>query len=192
MPETSPKTASPPESKEPIMLKPTVPNRDSLLNDAAPNRRLREDQAGGAKGLRTSSVGNGAETVIGPDTLFEGKVVAQGELRIDGTFVGEIASTHRVIVGTAGKIEATIEAKEMIVSGRVYGNLKILERLEILATGELFGDLDIQPGCLIIEKGARLEGRCSMGMGKEAARAHPPQAAPRAQTARVEQPEQMV
>ena len=110
--------------------------------------------------------------------MFEGKALAQGELRIDGTFKGEIASSHRVIVGTSGKVDATVEAKIMIISGRVVGNLKILERLEIQATGELHGDLEIQPGCLIIEKGARLEGRCTMGLGKKADAPRPAGAAP--------------
>ncbi|HUT24138.1 MAG TPA: polymer-forming cytoskeletal protein, partial [Sumerlaeia bacterium] len=115
--------------------------------------------------------------VISGDTVFEGKALSQGELRINGTFKGEIVSNSRVIVGTAGKLEATIEAKTMVISGRVVGNLRIQERLELLSTGELYGDLETQPGALIIEKGARLEGRCSMGLAepkKEAApvRAH--------------------
>ncbi|HBF33189.1 TPA: cell shape determination protein CcmA, partial [Candidatus Sumerlaeota bacterium] len=53
------------------------------------------------------------------------------------------------------------------ISGKVVGNLRISERLEVLATGEVFGDLETQPGALIIEKGAKIEGRLSMGLKSE-------------------------
>jgi cytoskeletal protein CcmA (bactofilin family) len=117
-----------------------------------------------------SGARSGNETVISGDTFIEGKILAKGELVIDGGFKGEIVSSSRVIVGTAGKVEGTVEAKAMVVSGRVVGNLHILERLELLSTGELYGDLLTQPGALIIEKGARLEGRCSMGLSPDNAR----------------------
>lgn len=114
------------------------------------------------------------QTVISPDTTVEGKIHAKGELRVEGNFRGEIHSSSRVVVGQGGKVEATIEAKSMVISGQVVGNLHISERLELLSTGEIFGDLETQPGALIIEKGAKLEGRCTMGAEQEV------QATPRA------------
>ena len=107
------------------------------------------------------------ETIIGVDTMVEGKIQAKSELKINGGFKGEIISSDRILVGTSGRVEATIEAKCMTISGRVVGNHRISERLEILATGEVFGDLETQPGALIIEKGAKIEGRLSMGLKTE-------------------------
>lgn len=105
---------------------------------------------------------NNATTVIHADTLIEGKIHAKNELQLDGRFKGEIFSSSRVIVGTGGNLEASVEANSMVISGKVTGNLRISDRLELLSTGELVGDLETQPGALIIEKGARLEGRCNM------------------------------
>jgi len=138
----------------------------TLLEELNPKRRNNPEANPG----EPASSSNGNETIISGDTVFEGKVLAQAELRVDGTFKGEITSSSRVIVGTAGKVEATVEAKSMVVSGCVVGNLMVHERLEILSTGEVYGDLETQPGALIIEKGARLEGRCSMGLDTEKAR----------------------
>ena len=155
-----------PPRKETIMdTKPN--NKATLLQDSAPVRRFTpEDAPVTSSGVSRQPVGAG-ETVISGETTIEGKIIAQAELRIDGTFKGEIVSDSRVIVGTAGKVEGTVQAKTMVVSGRVVGNLKVHERLELQSTGELFGDLETQPGALIIEKGARLEGRCTMGIKKD-------------------------
>jgi len=134
--------------------------KSTPLEETLQKRRAAED-AGGPGAPRHPS---GNETFISPDTVIEGKILAKGELRIDGTFKGEILSSDRVLVGTGGKLEANVEARAMVVSGRVVGNVRILERLELLSTGEMYGDLETQPGALIIEKGARIEGRCSMGL----------------------------
>lgn len=134
---------------------------NSLMDEMSPKRQQTNASPGPGSGAATSG---GSETFVSGDTVIEGRIEAKNELRIDGTFKGEVKSNSRVVVGTAGKLEATVEAKTLVVSGRVVGNLKVHERLELLSTGEIFGDLETQPGALIIEKGARLEGRCTMGL----------------------------
>ena len=163
-------TAAEPAANKEKPMEQTVAPKTSLADLTATKRRPASEET-------SPAARSGNETVISGDTFVEGKILAKGELCIDGGFKGEIVSSSRVIVGTAGKVEGTVEAKAMVVSGRVVGNLHILERLELLSTGELYGDLQTQPGALIIEKGARLEGRCSMGLSPEGARgAKAPQA----------------
>jgi len=137
----------------------------TLLEDAEPHRRSSAQENSATAAQRGLSRGEG-QTLISADTIVEGRVTAKSEIRIDGTFKGEIISDDRIVVGTSGDVEATVEAAGMVISGRVVGNLKIRERLELLSTGEIYGDLEIQPGALIIEKGAKLEGRCTMGLEK--------------------------
>lgn len=139
-------------------------SKSSLL-DIMPSKHRGPEGAPSTPGSTASAGGN--ETHISGDTSIEGKVIAKGELIIDGHFSGDIKSSSRVVVGTAGKVEGTVEAKSLVVSGRVIGNLKVQERLELLSTGELFGDMETHPGALIIEKGARLEGKCSMGLSPD-------------------------
>ena len=147
---------------------------NTLMEDMSPKR-----QQGAPAPQQQAASGGAGETFVSGDTVIEGTIYAKSELRIDGTFKGEVKSNNRVVVGTAGKLEATVEAKSLVVSGRVVGNLKVHERLELLSTGEIFGDLQTQPGALIIEKGARLEGRCTMGLdekeGGKPASSTPPQ-----------------
>lgn len=175
--EPRPPAPEPAPDKEKPMEQTAAP-KTTLGDMMATKRRTVEEVSPAA----SSGARSGNETIISGDTFIEGKILAKGELVIDGGFKGEIVSSSRVIVGTAGKVEGTVEAKAMVVSGRVVGNLHILERLELLSTGELYGDLQTQPGALIIEKGARLEGRCSMGLSPETARgaktAQPPAAQP--------------
>ena len=115
---------------------------------------------------RNSTVG----TVIGDDTKIDGKVTSKGTLRIDGEVKGEVKAVDTIIVGPSGKVNASLEAKVVTISGKVHGNIMALERLELQPTCEIMGDVQTAEGSLIIESGARLEGKCSMGFDKPADR----------------------
>ena len=160
-----PKSSDAPSPRKENQMDNQQKPKGSLL-DIMPSKRKggTERPAGAAPSAPPSSPGGG--TFINGDTVIEGKIMAQGELCIDGTFKGDLISSGRVVVGTAGKVEGTVESKSLVLSGKVTGNLHILERLELLSTGELVGDLQTQPGALIIEKGARFEGRCAMGVSE--------------------------
>jgi len=105
------------------------------------------------------------ETVIGEDTtIIGGKIVSKGTLRIDGRVEGEVQAEEAIVVGPTGAVKANIAARSVAISGKVYGNVFAAERLEIQPTGEVHGDVQMAAGALIIEGGAKLEGRCLMGL----------------------------
>jgi cytoskeletal protein CcmA (bactofilin family) len=172
----APENPDPSPKEKPMEQK--AEKKNALL-DVMPSKRRPGSSDGSASPAPAAPTRSGNETFISGETVIEGKIQAQGELCVDGTFKGEIISSSRVLVGTAGKLEGTVKAKSLVISGKVIGNLHITERLELLSTGELYGDLETQPGALIIEKGARLEGHCSMGLGNEE---KPRQAAPAQQS----------
>lgn len=134
-------------------------SKNSLLDIMPAKRRAEGESARAVPATKSEGA-----TFINSDTIIEGKILAKNEVCIEGGFKGDIISKHHVVVGQSGKVEGTVEAKTMVLCGQVVGNLRILERLEMQATGQLLGDLETQPGALIIEKGARLHGHCSMGM----------------------------
>ena len=140
------------------MVAPQTP-KNTLLEPAP----IRSSSSGGLSGSGLGAARSMPNTYISQETVIEGKIMAQNEVVIDGSFKGDIISNTQVVVGKNGRLEGSVEAKAMMVCGQVVGNLHILERLEIQSTGEVFGDLETQPGALIIEKGARLEGHCVMG-----------------------------
>jgi cytoskeletal protein CcmA (bactofilin family) len=138
----------------------TPPTTKNTLLEPAP---VRSAPTAGASAPGLGATRSMPNTYISHETVIEGKIMAQNEVVIDGSFKGDIISNTQVVVGKNGRLEGSVEAKAMMVCGQVVGNLHILERLEIQSTGEVYGDLETQPGALIIEKGARLEGHCVMG-----------------------------
>ena len=130
--------------------------------------------------LRRTGSGT-VETVIGEDTtIVGGKITSKGTLRIDGHVEGEVQAEEAVVVGPTGTVKANIVARSVAISGKVFGSVLAQERLEIQPTGEIHGDVKMAAGALTIESGAKLEGRCIMGIGdkvREPAMPPPPQAA---------------
>ena len=100
--------------------------------------------------------------LLGAGTEYEGKLVFQGRVRIDGRFVGEIHGDEILILGGSAEVHANVEVGTLIVNGgRLYGDVVARQVVEIHAPGEVHGD--IQTPQLFIEKGVVFEGQCAMG-----------------------------
>lgn len=112
----------------------------------------------GALGVKKESVG----TVLGESCSIEGKVVCGGTLRIDGKFEGEIVARETLIIGPSARVSADLTAKSIIVNGKVNGNIHGEERVEVQASGEVVGNIETLPGSLIVESGAKIDGKCMM------------------------------
>ena len=85
----------------------------------------------------------------------KGDISGHEDLFIEGEVQGSIRLTDgTVVVGPNGRVTAEVEAREIIVRGKVRGNLHGLERVEIGATGEVGGDvvtrrLSVQEGAIV-------------------------------------------
>jgi cytoskeletal protein CcmA (bactofilin family) len=74
--------------------------------------------------------------------LIKGEVRGTDDLYIDGEVRGTIELTNgRVTIGPHGKISADVDAREIIVRGKVSGSLLGRDRVEIGSTGEVNGDI---------------------------------------------------
>jgi cytoskeletal protein CcmA (bactofilin family) len=74
--------------------------------------------------------------------LIKGEIHGREDLYIDGEVQGSIRiSDGRVTVGPHAKITADVEAREIIVRGKVKGALRGRDRVEVGSTGEVFGDI---------------------------------------------------
>lgn len=109
-------------------------------------------------------------TLLGKDTLWKGEVNAgTNSLRIEGRLEGTIFSDGEVTVAPSGVVVGTINAKHLVVTGRVEGTFKILECLEIHGTGCVEGDVEV--GSLVVDEGGTLQGTCTRrGATKEGAK----------------------
>ena len=100
------------------------------------------------------------DTLIGKNTVFEGKLSATGGIKVEGTVRGTIDCEGVVIVGVGGRIEADITSATAIIGGEVIGNITAHDRLEIISKGKVQGD--ITTAHLVIEDGVIFEGSCHM------------------------------
>jgi cytoskeletal protein CcmA (bactofilin family) len=97
---------------------------------------------------------------LGKGVVFDGKLILNGSVRIEGEFKGEITGDGTLTVGEDAKIEADITVNNIYIFGTVYGNLKIGETAEIGSTGKFTGTLTTS--ALIVQEGAAIEGDCKM------------------------------
>jgi cytoskeletal protein CcmA (bactofilin family) len=80
--------------------------------------------------------------IITSTILIKGEVHGTDDLYIDGEVQGTIhLSNGRVTIGPHGKIAADVDAREIIVRGKVTGALRGRDRVEIGSTGEVRGDI---------------------------------------------------
>lgn len=96
------------------------------------------------------------ETIIGKETIIEGKIKLPTSLRIDGKVYGEIECEGNVYIGKSGYTEPAIKAKNVIVAGEANGVIKATEKVQIHTKGKIAGDIHSQG--LIIEDGGVFNG----------------------------------
>jgi cytoskeletal protein CcmA (bactofilin family) len=100
------------------------------------------------------------DTLIGSKTVFEGILISNESICIEGTIKGNVECKGSVVVGQGGKVKADITAENAFIGGQVNGNIKTKNRLEITSTGRVRGD--IETACLVIAEGVIFEGSCHM------------------------------
>ena len=103
------------------------------------------------------------ETIIGPDTRFQGNVRSKGYVRVDGEIDGSV-SAEGVIIGEKAVVTGDITAKMVFVGGKVTGNVTAAAALELQPKGQIRGD--IRTAQLSIVDGAVFEGQCVMAADK--------------------------
>ena len=107
-----------------------------------------------------TSSGGQINALLGKGSEFEGKLVFQGTVRIDGKFKGEIISSDKLLIGEHAEVDAEIKVDSVIIGGNVTGNIEAKSRVEIHAPARLKGN--IKTPTLVIEEGVLFDGSCSM------------------------------
>ncbi|MFD1039300.1 polymer-forming cytoskeletal protein [Virgibacillus byunsanensis] len=79
------------------------------------------------------------ETIIGPETVIEGKIKLPTSLRIDGKIYGEVECQGDIFIGKDGYVEPTIKAKNINIAGEVRGDLYTTEKVYVQPKGKLIG-----------------------------------------------------
>jgi cytoskeletal protein CcmA (bactofilin family) len=100
-------------------------------------------------------------TTIGPDIQVSGRVEGEEDLRIEGRIDGAISLTETVFVEASGVVVAQVEARDVVVSGIVIGDVTATNSVTLNSGAKLVGN--IAAPRLIIADGAAFRGEVTMG-----------------------------
>ncbi|RPI35369.1 MAG: polymer-forming cytoskeletal protein [Nitrospiraceae bacterium] len=99
------------------------------------------------------------ESFIGCNSAFKGDVDSKGTLRVDGVVEGNI-SADWVIVGEKARITGNVTARGIVVGGKIDGNLKAKEIVEIKSKGQIKGEITSKK--LVVAEGGIFDGKSMM------------------------------
>lgn len=97
---------------------------------------------------------------IGAGTSITGDITCSGDIRIDGSLVGNLTVQGKVVVGTSGVIKGEITCKNSQIEGKIEGKISVTELLSLKSTSSILGDIITRK--LAIEPGAIFSGNCKM------------------------------
>ena len=127
------------------------------------------------------------QATIGRSVIIKGEVSGAESLFIDGRVEGTITFPEsRVTIGRNGNVAANINAKEVVIMGKVQGNVECADRLDLRSDGALTGDVITHR--ISVEEGAILKGGVEVRTPEKKAQ---PQAQPKQEAPKPEPPKAM-
>jgi cytoskeletal protein CcmA (bactofilin family) len=106
------------------------------------------------------------QATIGRSLVIKGEVSGAESLYIDGRIEGKISvPDNRVTIGRNGSVQANISAREVVVMGKVSGNIECSDRVDIRSEGSVTGDVSTMR--IIVEEGAILKGGIEVRSGEQ-------------------------
>jgi len=107
---------------------------------------------------------------LGASLEIKGQITGAEDLQIDGKVDGPISlNGHELTVGSTARLNSEIHAGEVVVYGKVVGNLHARGRVDIKKDGSITGD--ISSARISIEDGAHFKGRIEIDPAKSQAAA---------------------
>ena len=95
---------------------------------------------------------------IGKSVVIKGELSGSEDLYLDGQVEGSIAlKGNSLTVGPNGSVKASVEAKGVVVQGKLEGNVQASDRVELRKSAVVTGDIATQR--ISIEEGAYLKGK---------------------------------
>src|ERR1700689_3033855 len=95
---------------------------------------------------------------IGKSVVVKGELSGSEDLYVDGHVEGSISlKGNSLTVGPNGQVKANVDAKGVVVQGKLDGNIQASERVEIRKSAVMNGDISTQR--ISIEEGAFLKGK---------------------------------
>ena len=94
---------------------------------------------------------------IGKSVIIKGELSGSEDLFLDGEVEGNIdLQDHNLTIGPHGRVRANVTAKDVVIHGKVDGNIHGTDRVELKRSAVLSGDISTQR--IVIEDGAYFKG----------------------------------
>lgn len=117
------------------------------------------------------------QATIGRSLVIKGEISGAEALYVDGRIEGKISlPNNRVTIGRNGIVQANIVAAEVVVMGKVNGNIECSDRIDIRSEGSVTGDVSTIR--ISVEDGAILKGGVEVRSGGQKQQNQAPQAKP--------------
>jgi cytoskeletal protein CcmA (bactofilin family) len=101
---------------------------------------------------------NSATAFLGATLTIQGEITSEEDLQIDGKVRGRISlQGRRLTIGRTAELNSEVTAGEVVVYGKLTGNLCARDRVEIKKDGSVIGDITTTR--VSIEDGADFKGR---------------------------------
>jgi len=105
--------------------------------------------------------------LLGRGTQFEGKLLFEGRVRVDGHFRGDIQGEDVLVIGEGAHIVGTIEVATCIVTaGLVEADIRARDAIELYSPAKVTGNLHAP--AIFIDRGVQFQGNCKMAPLDEA------------------------
>ena len=141
------------KKKDAKQEQPTIPEKTE-------EPKLTDDSKSGFKKVNESRKESRMANLT-QDAEIKGTIKFGEAMKIDGNFEGELISDNgELVVGKTGNVKADINVKNAVVEGRVDGNIKASDKVELKQNAHLIGDL--QAKTLVIEEGVIFVGQCNV------------------------------
>ena len=102
-----------------------------------------------------------SNNIVGKGSTFTGNIQTYGNLRVEGKIIGDVVSKSKVVIGPSAFIEGSVLANIAEVEGEVTESVQVTDQLILKPTAKVRGDITAKK--LIVESGAKFEGKCRMG-----------------------------
>lgn len=106
-------------------------------------------------------------SILSSGVKIEGKLYSEGNVRVDGQILGELMVNGNLTLGDKCEVKGDIKAKNITISGLVEGTIHASEKLILETSSNLKGDLYAK--ILVVEEGAKFDGRSTMSQTVAAA-----------------------
>lgn len=103
----------------------------------------------------TAPGSNTARSVLGSDLKITGEITSSGSVEVLGEIDGNITA-NGLLIGQEGRVKGSVTAHTVEVKGKFDGKVSC-ENFTLRASSEV--KADVNSAGLIIESGARIEGR---------------------------------